>query len=144
MCLWKTHLHRSNFYSPIKWWTILQSTNKNMQPVIEKFSDPQQNGSTKYSHVKFIDRVDIEAFIDILYLRAAFRPNIHDREVIWDHEKAHDLIGATMALHRFKLICRLIKKHETTFGRLTNLQVWENYLRTWMNGMREWGILFPC
>ena len=94
-----------------------------MQPVIDKFSDPQQNGSTKYSHVKFIDSVDIEAFIDILYLRAAFRPNIHDREVIWNHEKAYDLIGATMALRRFKLICRLIKKHETTFGRLTNLQV---------------------
>ena len=43
--------------------------------------------STKYSHVKLVDRVDIEAFIGILYLRAAFRLNILDREVIWNHKK---------------------------------------------------------
>ena len=86
---------------------IVQYTNKNMQSVIDKFSDPL-DGSTKYSHVKLVDRVDIEAFIDILYLRAAFRLNILDREVIWNHESAHDIIAATMSLHRFKFICRLI------------------------------------
>ena len=50
---------------------IVQYTNKNMQPVINKFSDPF-DGSTKYSLVKLFDRVDIEAFIGILYLRTAF------------------------------------------------------------------------
>ena len=78
-----------------------------MQPVIDKFSDPVE-GSTKYSHVKLAERVHIEAFIDILYLRAVFRWNILDREIIWNHESAHDIIGPTMSLNRFKFICRLI------------------------------------
>ena len=43
---------------------IVQYTNKNMQPVIDKFSDPR-NGSTKHSHAKLVDRVDIQAFIGI-------------------------------------------------------------------------------
>ena len=86
---------------------IVQYTNKNMQPVIDKFSDPL-DGYTKYSHVKLADRVDVEAFIGILYLRAAFRLNILDREVIWYHESPHDIIGATMSLDRFKFICCLI------------------------------------
>ena len=77
---------------------IVQYTNKNMQPVIDKFSDPL-DGSTKYSHVKLVERIDIEAFVGILYLRAAFRLNILDREVIWTHESAHDSNGATMSLH---------------------------------------------
>ena len=34
--------------------------------------------------------------------------SILDREVIWNHESAHDVIGATMSLHRFKFICCLI------------------------------------
>ena len=51
-----------------------------MQPVIDRFSDP--NDSTKFSHVKLVVRVGIEAFIDILCLRTAFRLNIFDREVI--------------------------------------------------------------
>ena len=34
--------------------------------------------------------------------------NILDREVIWNHESAHDIIGATMSLYRFKFICHLI------------------------------------
>ena len=78
-----------------------------MQPVIDKFSCPLDD-STKYSHVKLVDRVDIEASIGILYLRAAFRLNILYREVIWNHESAHDIIGATMLLHRVKFICYLI------------------------------------
>ena len=68
---------------------------------IVQHTDPL-DGSTKYSHVKLVDRVDIEAFIDILYLRAVFRLNILDREVIWNHESALGIIGATMSLHRFK------------------------------------------
>ena len=88
---------------------IVQYTNKNMQPVIVKFSD-LLDGSTKcsHSHVKLVDRADIEAFICILYLRAVFWLNILDREIIWNHESAYDIIGATMSLHRFKFFCRLI------------------------------------
>ena len=78
-----------------------------MQPVTDKYLDPL-DGSAKYSHVKLVDRADTEAFIDILCLRAPFRLNNLDREVIWNHESAHDIIGATMSLHRFKFISHLI------------------------------------
>ena len=72
-----------------------------MHPVIDKFSDPIE-GSTKYSDVKLVDRVDIDAFIGISYLRAALRLNIQDTEVTWNHESA--TIDATMLLHRFNFI----------------------------------------
>ena len=62
---------------------IVQYANKNMQPVTDKFSDPL-GGSAKYSRVKLVDRVNTEVFIGILYLRAAFRLDILDREVIWN------------------------------------------------------------
>ena len=100
---------------------IVQYTNKNMQSVIDKFPD-LLDGSTKYSNVRLADRVGIESLIGILYLRAALRLNILDREVIWNHESAHNVIGATSSLHRFKFICPLItlmrKKLETNVGRL--------------------------
>ena len=43
-----------------------------------------------------------------MYLRAAFRLNILNREVIWNHESAHDITGAAISRHRFKFICCLI------------------------------------
>ena len=87
----------------------MQYTNKNMQTAIDKFSDPF-DGSAKCSNVRLVDRVDTEAFIGILNLRATFRLNILDREVISNHDiiGAHGIIGATMSLHRFKFICHLI------------------------------------
>ena len=80
---------------------ILQHADKNMHSVIDKFSNPIE-GSTKYSDVKLVDRVDIDTFIGISYLRAAFRLNIQDAEVTWNHESA--TIDATMLLHRFNFI----------------------------------------
>ena len=68
---------------------IVQYTGKSIQPVLDKFSEPL-DVSTKYSHVKLVIRVDIECLIGILYLRAAFRLNILNREVIQNHESAHD------------------------------------------------------
>ena len=86
---------------------IVQCANRNIQLVIDKFSDPL-DGSKKYRLVKLVDRVDIEAFIGTLYLRAAFSLNILDREVIWNYESAHDIINATISLNRFKFNCCLI------------------------------------
>ena len=51
---------------------IVQHTNKNMQLVVDKFPEPLDS-SRKYSRVKLIDRVDIEASIGIFCLIAAFR-----------------------------------------------------------------------
>ena len=69
---------------------IVQYTNKNMQPVIEKFSDPL-DGSTDYIH-ELVHRIYIEAFIGILYLRPTFRLNIIDREVMSNHESTQVLL----------------------------------------------------
>ena len=82
---------------------IVQHANKNMHPVIDKFSNPI-DGSIKYIDVKLVDRVDIDAFIGILYLRAAPRLSVQDTEVTWNHESAHNIIDATMFLHRFNFI----------------------------------------
>ena len=84
---------------------ILKYTSKNMDPLRDRFLD-LLDGSAKYSYLKLVDRVDIEAFIGIL--RAAFRLNILDREFTSIHQSAPDFIGATMSQHRFKFICCLI------------------------------------
>ena len=34
--------------------------------------------------------------------------NILDREVIWNYESAHDIIGTTMSLQRFIFFCHMI------------------------------------
>ena len=80
-------------------------TNASIQPLLEKFEDLLED-CNKYPHFKLVDRIDMKAFIGILYLRAAFRLNLLDREIIWNHESAHDIFGATMSVNRFKFICR--------------------------------------
>ena len=73
-------------------------TNASIQPLLEKFEDLLED-SDKYPHFKLVDRIDMKAFIGILYLRAAFRLNLLDREIIWNHESAHDIFGATMSVN---------------------------------------------
>ena len=51
--------------------SIVQDTNNCIQPVLERFSDLLKRSDT-YPHVKLVDQIDIEAFIDILYLRSAY------------------------------------------------------------------------
>lgn len=86
---------------------IVQYTNDSIQPVLERFADLLEN-SNKYPHFKLVDRIDIEAFIGILYLRAAFRVNLLSKDYIWNHESSYDSFGATMSVNRFKFISRFI------------------------------------
>ena len=65
-------------------------TNAAIQPLLEKFEDLLQD-SHKYLHFKLVDWINMKAFIEILYLRAAFRLNLLDQEIIWKHELAHDI-----------------------------------------------------
>ena len=53
--------------------------------------------SSKYPHFRLVGQLDVEAFIGILYLRAAFRVNILNREFIWSHESCHDVFAATIS-----------------------------------------------
>ena len=54
-------------------------TNASIQPLLEEFEDLLED-SDKYPHFKLVDRIDT-SFIGILYLRAAFRMNLLDREI---------------------------------------------------------------
>ena len=74
-----------------------------IQPAIERFSDLFEQ-SDKYPHSRLVDQLDVEAFIGILYLRAAFRVNLLNREFIWNRESSHDVFAATMSENRFKFI----------------------------------------
>ena len=73
-------------------------TNASIQPLLEKSEDLLED-SEKYRHFKLVDRIDMKAFLGILYLRAAFRLNLLDREIIWNHESAHGIFGATMSVN---------------------------------------------
>ena len=78
--------------------------------------------SNKYPHFKLVDWIDMKAFIGILYLRAAFRLNLLDRDIIWNHESAHDIFGATMSVNRLKFICRFCTFDDKT----TRQDRWKN------------------
>ena len=73
-------------------------TNASIQPLLEKFEDLLED-SNKYPHFKLVDWIDMKAFIRILSLRAAFRLNLLEQEIIWNHESAHDIFGATMSVN---------------------------------------------
>ena len=96
-------------------------TNASIQPLLEKFEDVLDD-SDKYPHFKLVDQIDMKAFIGILYLRAAFRLNLLEREIIWNHESAHDIFGATMPVNRFKFICRFCTFDDKT----TQQDRWKN------------------
>ena len=96
-------------------------TNASIQPLLEKSEDLLED-SDKYRHFKLVDRIDMKAFLGILYLRAAFRLNLLDREIIWNHESAHGIFGATMSVNRFKLICCFC----TFDDKITRQDRWKN------------------
>ena len=96
-------------------------TNASIQPLLEKFEDLLED-SDKYPHFKLVDQIDMKAFIGILYLRAAFRLNLLDREIIWNHESAHDIFGATMSVNQFKFICQFCTFDDKT----TRQDRWKN------------------
>ena len=85
--------------------TLFIYTNAPIQLLLQKFKQLFED-TNKYSHFKLVDRIDMKVLIGILYLQAAFRLNLSDREIIWNHESAHDIFGATMSVNRFKFICR--------------------------------------
>ena len=75
---------------------IVGYTNDVIRPVLEKFSDVL-DASTKYTHFRLVYHMDIQAFLCILYLRAALRVNLMSTGTIWHHESSNDLFSATMS-----------------------------------------------
>ena len=58
--------------------------------------------------------MDIQAFLGILYLRAALRVNLMSTSTIWYHESSNGLFSATMSHNRFKFISRFITFDDKT------------------------------
>ena len=87
--------------------SITRCTNEAIQPVLEKFSDVLDT-SSKYTHFALVDYIDIQAYLGILYLRAAFRVNQMNSSTIWHQESSNDLFSATMSNSRFNFISRFI------------------------------------
>ena len=121
-------------------------TNASIQPLLEKFEDLPED-SDKNPHFKLIDWIDMKAFIGILYLPAAFRLNLLDREIIWNHQSAHDIFGATMSVNWFKFICRFCTFDDKT----THQDRWKNDkfacmqdIFEAMNATPVWGIHWLC
>lgn len=75
--------------------TVVEYTNKNIDSFIEKHQEIIRQ-SDKYNHYKRVDIIDIRAFFGILYLRAAFKLNLMNQNVIWNHETAQPIFSATI------------------------------------------------
>ena len=75
------------------------------------------------SHASYAEPCDVEVFIRILYLRAAFRVNLLNREFIWNHESSHDVFAAMMSENRFKFISCFITFHHHWNWSLEDWQV---------------------
>ena len=86
---------------------IVENTNKNIEPFLEMNRHLIEN-SNKYTSYKKVDVIDIRTFFGILYLRAAFKLNLMNQNIIWNHEAAHSIFGAGMSLSRFQFITRFV------------------------------------
>ena len=79
---------------------VVTYTNSSIESAMERFSDILKE-CDKYPHFRKVDKIDISAFIGLLYLRAAFRLNLCETLEIWNHESSHDIFCATMPYNRF-------------------------------------------
>ena len=86
---------------------IVENTNKNIEPFLEMNRHLIEN-SNKYTSYKKVDVIDISTFFGILYLRAAFKLNLMNQNIIWNHEAAHSIFGAGMSLSRFQFITNFV------------------------------------
>ena len=80
--------------------TIVNNTNAAIDAFL---ADKQEiiDNSDKQLFYKWVDLMDMKAFLGFLYLRARLKLNMFDRETIWHHETANDFFEATMSLNRF-------------------------------------------
>ena len=86
---------------------IVENTNKKIEPFLEMNRHLIEN-SNKYTSYKKLDVIDIRTFFGILYLRAAFKLNLMNQNIIWNHEATHSIFGAGMSLSRFQFITRFV------------------------------------
>ena len=64
--------------------------------------------SDKYTYFQVFDRDNIRAYIEIIYMRAAFRVDLLNRSTIWNHEREQDIFTTTTSEKGFEFISRFI------------------------------------
>ena len=100
---------------------IVLYTNNSIEPAMEWFSTLLAERD-KYLHFQKVDKVDISAFIGLLYIRAAFRINMRDTREISTLQSSNDVFSATMSCNRFQFICKFIKFD----GKPTRNDLWKS------------------
>lgn len=78
--------------------------------------------SDKYPHFQKVDKVNISAFIGLIYLLTAFCVNMQDTQEIWSHESSNDIFNAAMLLNKFQFICKFV----TFNDKLTHGDRWKS------------------
>ena len=82
-------------------------TNDVIRPVVERFFDVPE-ASNKYHHFRLVDHMNLQAFLAILYLRAALRVSLRSINTIWHHESSNNLFSAPISNSCFNFISRFI------------------------------------
>ena len=95
------------FFSDKMFEKIVTHTNDVIETAMERFADLLEE-SDKCPHFRKVDKMNISAFIGLLYPRAAFQLNLQETLEIRNHESAHDIFDATMPYNRFQFIRRFI------------------------------------
>ena len=78
--------------------------------------------SDKYPHFQKVDKVNISAFIGLIYLLTSFCVNMQDTQEIWSHEGSNDIFSAAMLLNKFQFICKFV----TFNDKLTHGDRWKS------------------
>ena len=86
---------------------VMMYTNSSIEPAMERFSDLLKEND-KYPHFWRVDKIDISAFIGLLYLLAVFRLNLRETLEIWNHENSHEIFCVTMSYNRFQFIRKFV------------------------------------
>ena len=87
---------------------VVSNTNNNIRNFMTRFHDVLKE-STKYTHVKETDLIELKALIELLYLRAVLQLNIFKMLEIFFHESSHEIFTATMSYNSFAFLIRFLE-----------------------------------
>ena len=92
---------------------FVECTNSNIQNIRRNFENAIVN-SNKYTHCDITDLTEMKAFIEIFYIRAALKVNIHNSNQIWYHESSNNLFAGTISLKRIYYLTQFIEFDDKT------------------------------
>ena len=86
---------------------LMTYTNNSIKPAMERFSNFLKE-IDKYLHFQKVGKIDILAFIRLLYLHSAFRLNLCETVEIWNHKSSHNIFSKAMPYNQFQFILKFI------------------------------------